>query len=121
MVEMNSLINFREENNCLYISLTENGKEAIDDIINNDSDFNSKWCDLIEYERCNGYFDFILPEELGALTTAPIIGFDVCRDEDYNIEGIESTRYYWLSNYCLINEFEILKSGEEIILHKIPE
>ena len=53
----------------------------------------------------NGGFDWIAPEEVGALTDAPIIGL-VSRDDQGNITGVEEL--YWFPNYQVKSPIETL-------------
>jgi hypothetical protein len=115
---MNSLINYTETENALNISLNSEGLEEIADIIDKASDYTTIWLDITEYERCNGEFEFILPEKIGALTDAPIIGFGTYWDDNGEVEETEETRYYWLENYAVFDEMEALRNGETITLIK---
>ena len=109
-----SLINFREENNCLFISLNREGKKEIQEIIDNEHDFFGKWLDLTEYESCNGVFDFVHPEKIGALTDAPIIAFNISYDDNGDLQEYEDTRYYWFADYMVTDEFDLLKQNKEV-------
>ncbi|MBU2061739.1 MAG: hypothetical protein KKH44_07830 [Bacteroidetes bacterium] len=109
-----SNINYREENECLFISLNQEGKKEIDEIINNEHDVFGKWLDLTEYENCNGVFDLVHPQKIEALTDAPIIAFNISYDDDGELREYEDTKYYWFADYAVLNEFEILKEGNEV-------
>ena len=109
-----SLINIQKEKDCLLISLNEDGKKEIQDIIKNKHDYFGKWLDLTEYEMCNGVFDFVHPEKIGALTDAPIIAFNVYYDDDGNLQEHEDAEYYWFADYMVTDEFYLLKQNKQV-------
>lgn len=64
-----------------------------------DRNYYSTFEKLIEYHLCNG-MEFINPEDIGALTDAPIIGYDY--------------KVYWLKDYCTVNEVTELLKGNTV-------
>jgi hypothetical protein len=96
----NRLTKFIETENGLRIVLTDEGK--------NDSP--ETFEEAIEYELCNGW-ELLQPEEIGALTSAPILATNTLRDDDGGL--VDAGRVYWFPNYCVENELEtLLLSGE---------
>lgn len=63
---------------------------------NKNLDYNSLWEKLLE----NTELTFIEPEKIGALTNAPIIKWN--------------QKYYWFSDYQVLNEFEKLENNEVV-------
>jgi len=71
--------------------------------------------ELLEYQLCNGY-DIIYPEEIGALTSALIIGEGIEFDDEENL--IRADKIWWLENYALILVWEELKAGRKVVFQK---
>lgn len=74
--------------------------------------------EMLAYQLGNGY-DMIYPEEIGALTSAPIIGDGVERDDDGDF--IDADKVWWLENYALILVWEELKAGRKVIFQRAEE
>ncbi len=103
----------------LLISLTEEGKSELKEIVAEDKkDFTSIWLDLLEYNIVNSETEFVMPEKIGALTDSPIIGLNINWDENGEIEENADTKYFWFPNYMVINEFETLLRDGEIVFTK---
>lgn len=98
----------------LILVLTKDGKknksEYIEQMKTLGSDF-VLWNFLEEF-FCNGW-EWIHPEEIGALTDAPIISYDVTRDEDNNITEIGDVWAY--ADYMLFNPLEKLFENGSIV------
>jgi hypothetical protein len=71
--------------------------------------------ELLEYQLANGY-DVIRPEEIGALTDALIIGWDVLRDDQGKFKS--AAAIYWHDNYQVQNAVKILQHGDRVIFKK---
>src|ERR1700722_17299367 len=95
-------VTLNKNGNKLRIVLTSDGKaelqQRIDDghLIGPDDVL----YDLLEYHLCKGW-EMIRPEEIGALTSAPIISDDVARNDDGDI--IEIGSVYWFPNYQILS------------------
>ena len=85
---------------CLRISLTPAGKAHLQEIRNDGGDNalspDSVMCDLLEYHTANGW-EWIRPEEICALTSAPILSNSIERDRHGKIIG--GTHVYAWMNY----------------------
>lgn len=114
---MKSLINYTAAD-TLQVSLNKEGLIEIIEIIDKRNDYVDMWLDLTEKERANGEFEYIMPEHIGALTDAPIIGFNISWNENGDIEVFEDSVFYYLENYQVFNEMEALKNGETITFIK---
>lgn len=74
--------------------------------------------ELLEFQLSNGY-DMIRPEEIGALTSAPIVGHDVKRDNQGNF--IDAKKIWWLADYCTVLVWEELKNGNSVTFQLAEE
>jgi hypothetical protein len=92
--------------NGLKISV---GLEERDDL-----DPEKSWEEGLEYLLSNGW-DAIAPQEIGALTDAPIIGHGE-RDERGNL--VDAYDVYWYPEYELKNPIEELKKNGEVTFTK---
>ena len=101
------LVEFEELENSLRIILLPEGKEWLKDYPNTEFD------ELVEYQLCNGW-DWITPEEIGALTSAPIIGKNVVDDTGL----ISVDEVYAYMDYQIFDPVEELFTEGEIILRK---
>jgi len=66
----------------------------------------------------NSSYEWILPEEIGALTNAPIVG-EVSRNNKDEIEEIHSL--FWYPNYAIRSFLEDLAETGKCIFDKAPE
>ena len=66
--------------------------------------------DLLEDHLCNGW-EFIRPEEIGALTAAPILTDSAVRDDQGKLLSVEQV--YWFPDYAVRCELdELMENGE---------
>jgi hypothetical protein len=79
-----------------------------------DLDPEKSWEEGFEYLLSNGW-DAIPPEEIGALTDAPIIGH---AERDERGEMVDAYDIYWYPEYELKNPIEELKKNGEVIFTK---
>jgi hypothetical protein len=79
-------VDFKVLENCLRISL----------IVEVDEIEGLSFEDIVEHQICNGW-DWIHPEDVGALTDSPILSNSAEYDEDYNLIKIDSV--FWYPNY----------------------
>jgi hypothetical protein len=89
----------------LRLALTAAGREAIEDEALLTAPINEALARLLEWPLANGW-EWIAPEEIGALTSAPILSDDAERDDDGTLVAI--TTVYWFPNYQIISEVEEL-------------
>ena len=89
---------FEVVNGDLVISLTSVGKEAIEaaEADGQNIDAEAFMHDLFEWQTCNGW-EWIAPEEVGALTSAPILSDSAERDDEGQLLTVG--RVFWFPNY----------------------
>jgi len=69
-------------------------------------------CALLEDHLCNGW-EMVPPEDIGALTAAPILSDEVVRDD--NGRAIEVGHVYWYPDYAVRDEIEELRKNLVLI------
>ena len=69
--------------------------------------------DLLDYQLCNGW-DWIRPEEIGALTDAPILGQVTRNDDGDFLDG----DVYWFPDYMVTDPVEHLLTHGYVIFQK---
>jgi len=107
---MKSLVNFVEKDNQLVITLTDEGKEELENLKN--LPIMDALAELFEDYMCNGWV-WVSPEEIGALTDAPIIS------NDYTYIDDEANYYhsvYWFPDYMIKNELKELENVKLIFI-----
>lgn len=102
------------EGEGILLKLTREGREELESrrfgVNGWDRGADQILCDLLEDHLCNGW-EFIQPEEIGALTSANIISDEVTRDEDGNITKLG--KIYWFPDYAIRLEInELADTGE---------
>jgi hypothetical protein len=111
---MSPLVEFRKINGNLVITLTPAGREEIAtaeaDGENIDSDFYMG--QLFDHPFCNGW-EVIQPEEIAALTSAPIFSDEAERDEQGKLLAVR--RVYWFPNYQIESPIQTLKEKGVVI------
>jgi hypothetical protein len=60
-------------------------------------------CVLLEDHLCNGW-EMVPPEDIGALTAAPILSDEIVRGDDGKI--VEAGRVYWFPDYAVRDEID---------------
>ena len=98
----------------LKISLTDDGRHALDrfERIRDQSGIDAAIRELLEDHLCSGWEE-ILPEEIGALTSAILLSDDVQRDDDGRITRIG--RIYFNPNYQVKDEIRELRERSCVI------
>lgn len=79
----------KTRNGNIKLTFTEEGLKEVKELIENDGidalqPDDLLW-DMLEHNLCNSDWERVLPEEIGALTDAPIISDEVTRDEQGKI------------------------------------
>lgn len=103
------------ENGNLKITLTDEGREELPDIIKKHGvRSDAAMYDLLEFHLCNGW-DNLHPEDIGAMTACGIIlADDVERSEDGDI--VKVGKVYWHPNYMVESPIRtLLKAGHFIL------
>ena len=105
---------------CLRISLTPEGREELQSRLVKPGDKNYSYDsgnyqwkqthaailqDLLEDHLANGW-EFVPPEDIGALTSAPILSDSAQRDDNDKLTAIGDC--WWFPNYQVESELETL-------------
>jgi len=110
-------------NGDLKISLTNEGKEYIEDLRNESGDYTKGWSemisDLFDHEISNGY-SYVQPEDIGALTSSLIISNGIIDDETTQ-EDLDSIDLWWFPQYEVRDEVKDLEDNGFIIFSKAGE
>lgn len=76
-------------------------------------------------EALPGYSpELIPPENIGALTDAPIIADDadfLCSADGYGFVPCPESRIWWFPNYAIIDPWEELKNRGVVVFDRAPE
>jgi len=93
----------------LHILLNRSGRRHFADIREQRDAFgiNPALYALLEDHLCNGW-EMVPPEDIGALTAAPILSDEIVRDDDGRVT--EAGRVYWYPDYAVRDEIEELRS-----------
>ena len=109
-----SLVEFSKRGGNLVITLTPAGREVIAhaeaDGQNIDSDV--FMADLFEQPLCNGW-EPVRPEEIAALTSAPIFTDEAERDDHGQL--VKVGRVYWFPNYQIESPVQTLRDKGEVV------
>lgn len=92
----------------LEIALNESGEREFETIeeVRAKLGINAALETLLEDHLCNGW-EMVPPEEIGALTSAPILSDEIERDEEGRI--VTAGRVYWFPEYQVCDEIEELR------------
>jgi hypothetical protein len=75
-------------------------------------------CNLLEDWLCNGW-EMVPPEDIGALTSAPILSDEIERDD--NGEIVKVGAVYWFPDYAIICELDVLADNGEVFFPAAKE
>ncbi len=73
-------------------------------------------CALLEDHLCNGW-EMVPPEDIGALTAAPILSDEIARDDEGHIT--EAGRVYWYPEYQVRDEIEELRAHLQMVFQGV--
>lgn len=109
------MVELIEKENGLLIRLTD--KEELENLFEKEELGHGVVTayDVISDYIGNGW-DEILPEKIGAITEAPIIGRDVVWDDEGDVENAEAI--YWYPNYQIEDPFRVLLETGEVFFEK---
>jgi hypothetical protein len=96
----------------LVIKLTRQGKKFAKELLEQDSHPDSKLWDLLEEHLTNGW-TVIKPEEIGALTEAPILSNDAIYNDEGELTSIN--KCYAYINYMIYDPIEELIKHNSIV------
>lgn len=99
--------NLTKTDGNLLITLTEEGRAEIDEVIERNSSQDGVVCDLIQDHLGNGWEE-VRPEAVGALTD------DISWDEDGEVVT-HLGRVYWHERYQVEDSIEALRGGGLIL------
>ena len=102
----------------LSIELTRNGRRDFGTIVGERDahGIHAALCTLLEDHLCNGW-EMVPPEDIGALTAAPILSDDILRDEEGRVT--EVGRVYWYPNYAVRDEIEELRAHLTLVFQGV--
>jgi hypothetical protein len=111
--------NFEIVNGDLLISLTPHGMDAIEaaQSENQNIDSDDFMREFFEWETCNGW-EWIAPEEIGALTNSPILSDCVDRDDQGLLARVGVV--YWFPNYQIESAIQTLSVTGKVIFTGVP-
>ena len=101
-------------NGDLCIRLLPKGREYIAEAMESGENIYSDTVmqDLFEHQTCNGWA-WVPPENIGALTSAPILADDY--DLDENGQPVKVKKAYWFPNYQVELPVETLCEKGEVV------
>jgi len=102
----------------LHIRLNRSGRRRFAEIREqrNAYGIHAALCALLEDHLCNGW-EMVPPEDIGALTAAPILSDEVSRDEDGRIT--EVGRVFWYPDYQVRDEIEEIREKLELLFQGV--
>jgi hypothetical protein len=106
------------DDGALLIALNENGRKHFDDIEAERvmHGIHAALCALLEDHLGNGW-EIVPPEDLGALTAAPILSNEIVRDDDQTI--VEAKRVWWFPDYAVRDEIVELRDRQAILFEGV--
>jgi hypothetical protein len=108
---------FTDKNKNLHIVLNKDIENLDEDFSNINSDDALEM--LLEDHFCNG-FEWVKPEDIGALTDAPIFSDDALYDDQGNL--IECGHVWWYPDYQIFDPVaELFKNGEIVFTYQAGE
>jgi hypothetical protein len=79
-------------------------------------DADSRLAEVLEYYLANGW-EWLRPEEIGALTSAPILSDDVERDDEGTV--VKTGKVYWYPQYQVADPIEQLIDNGSVIFEGV--
>lgn len=103
----------------LEILLNEHGRSNFNTIqeVRDVQGINEALHSLLEDHLCNGW-EMVPPEDIGALTAAPILSDEIVRDENGRV--VEAGRVYWYPDYAVRDEIEELRGRLMLLFQGVP-
>jgi hypothetical protein len=108
----------KTEGGDLEITLTQNGQSHFA-MIQEEKDahgIHAALCALLEDHLGSGW-EMVPPEDLGALTAAPILSNEIVRDDQGEV--IEAGRVYWFPDYMVRDEIEELRTELTVLFQGV--
>jgi hypothetical protein len=99
----------KQANGNVRIVLLQEAKDDVQEIASQEVDADSKLSETIEWQLCNGW-SLVRPEEIGALTDAPILSEEIEHDDQGNV--LKVGMVYWYPQYEVLDPVEqLLENG----------
>ena len=93
----------------MRIVLLQEAKDDVQEIASQEVDADSKLSETIEWQLCNGW-SLVRPEEIGALTDAPILSEEIEHDDQGNV--LKVGMVYWYPQCEVLDPVEqLLENG----------
>lgn len=105
------------ENGNLLLSITAEQQEELREL-GEDIQTDDAMYQFFEHMICNCDIDWIKPEDIGALTDAPILGITE-QDDDGKITKLHNV--WWYPAYVYNSPLAILRDEGEVTFEKAPE
>jgi hypothetical protein len=107
------------DNGHLKISLTPEWRVELEALIADEQSYVLRWEALMEEVVANSEYTMLLPEDIGALTSAPIIGHGFYWGEDANrlLPNLDA-KVWWFPDYQVVDEFEAMLRDGFVIFTK---
>lgn len=108
----------KTERGDLQIVLTDSGRAQFETIVEerDANGINAALFALLEDHLCNGW-EMVPPEDLGALTAAPILSDEIVRDEQGRL--VEAGRVYWYPDYAVRDEIDEIRTKSAIVFQGV--
>ena len=102
----------------LHIHLNRTGRRNFADIQEQKDAFgiSAALYALLEDHLCTGW-EMVPPEDIGALTAAPILSDEIVRDDEGRVT--EAGRVYWYPDYAVRDEIEELRAHLVLIFQGV--
>ena len=102
----------------LRIALTEDGSAEFGTIVEERTRFgiHAALCTLLEDHLCTGW-EMVPPEDIGALTAAPILSDEISRDDHGRVT--EVGRVFWFPDYAVRDEIEEIRRDLAIVFQGV--
>jgi len=122
IIERGQYVDLRKtDEGNLEIVLSEEGRAEFEQIeqIRQALATDAALAELLEDHFGNGW-EIVLPEEIGALTSAPILSDEITRDDCGRVEDVGIV--YWYPEYQVTDEIEELRKGLVLLFRGVgPE
>ncbi len=99
----------KQANGNLRIVLLPEARDDVQEISSKEIDADNKLSEVIEWQLTNGW-SLMRPEDVGALTDAPILSEDIDTDDQGNVGSVGTV--YWYPQYDVSDPVaELLQNG----------
>jgi len=99
----------KQANGHLRIALLPEARGDVQEISSKEIDADNKLSEVIEWQLANGW-SLVRPEDVGALTDAPILSEDIDTDDQGNVRSVGTV--YWYPQYDVTDPVtKLLQNG----------